>query len=124
MEKPPSGKTTPENQQEQELSFDQQVELAKVLFNAVNDRNAFIKRQGGFDTFAEVGQHVNGMRNAYDEMEAAVSSARQDFDEKISDKKEFVKKLKDIGEDDLANTISRMFSVPKESIFSRFKKWF
>jgi len=122
MEGPPSNEISPDNQHEQELSFDQQVELAKVLFNTVDERNVFTKRQGGFDTFAEVGQHVEGMRDEYDKLEAAVSSARKDFDEKISDKKEFVKKLRDAGEDDLADTIGRMFSIPKESIFSRFKK--
>ncbi|VAW31997.1 hypothetical protein MNBD_CPR01-82, partial [hydrothermal vent metagenome] len=68
MENLPSVEITPDNQQEQELSFDQQVELASKLFKAVNGRNDFIKRQGGFDTFAEVGQYIEGIRDAYDQM--------------------------------------------------------
>jgi len=124
MEKPPNEETNPDNQQEQELSFDQQVESAKVLFDAVEKRNVFIQGQGGFDTFAEAGQYVNDMRAAYDKMEDALSSAMQDFDKKIVDKKEFVEKLKDMGEDDLADTIGGMFGVSNESLFSRFKKKF
>jgi len=114
MEKPPNGETALDNQQEQELSFDQKVALATTLFQAVDDRNVFIQRQGGFDTFAEVGQHVGDMRSVYDEMENAVSIARQEFDEKISDKKEFVKQLRIAGNDALADLIARMFSVPKD----------
>lgn len=115
MEKPPNREITPDNQQEQELSFDQQVALATNLFKAVDDRNVFIERQGGFDTFAEVGQHVGDMRFVYDEMENAVSIARQEFDEKISDKKEFVKQLRIAGNDAIADLIARMFSVPKDN---------
>ncbi len=114
MEKPPNGEAIPDNKQEQELTFDQQVALATNLFKAVDDRNVFIKRQGGFDTFAEVGQHVGDMRSDYDKMENTVSITRQEFDEKVSNKKEFVKKLRIAGNDVLADLVIRMFSVPKD----------
>lgn len=113
MEKPPNEEIAPGNREEQELSFDQQVELAKVLFNVVDKRNIFTEQQGGFDTFAEVGQHVDGMRDTYNKLEEDVNTARQDFDEKISNKKEFFKKLKDAGENNLSDTIGRMFSRSK-----------
>lgn len=123
MERPPRIEKTPDNQQEQKLSFDQKLTLATVLFDAVNKRNTFIQAQGGFDTFAEAGQHVGDMRNVYDEMEDAVSIARKEFDEKISDKREFVKQLKDAGNDDIADMLGGMFGVPKGGVFSRiFKK--
>ena len=57
---------------------------------------------------------MGDMRSVYDEMENAVSIARQEFDEKISDKKEFVKQLRIAGNDALADLIARMFSVPKD----------
>lgn len=114
MEKPPGGKMTPENQQEQGLSFDQQLELAEVLFSAVDERNDFIKRQGGFDTFAEVGQYVEGMRDVYDKMEEDVIRVRREFDEKVLDKKEFVNKLRKMSKDDLADTIASMFGISKK----------
>jgi hypothetical protein len=114
MEKPTEGETMPDNRQEQELSFDQQLELAKVLFDAVDERNVFIKRQGGFDTFAEAGQYIEGMRDTYDKMEEDVSKARREFDEKVFDKKGFVNKLKEMGKNDLADTITSMFGVSKK----------
>ncbi len=94
MEKPPRIERAPNGEQEQGLSFDQQIALATALSDAVNERNRFIQAQGGLDTFAEAGQHMKGMREAYDELEDTVSRARKEFDEKISDKKEFVKQLR------------------------------
>lgn len=115
MEKPPEGgKMASKNQQEKELSFDQYLELAEVLSNAVDERNVFIKRQGGFDTFAEAGQYIEGMRDAYDKMEEDISKARREFDERVFDKKEFVNKLRGAGKNDLADTIASMFSVSRK----------
>lgn len=111
MEKIPENKTPIENQQEQEPTFEQQLELAKALSNAVDERNDFIKRQGGFDTFAEVGQYVWDARDSYDKMEENVSKTRQEFDKKVIDKKEFVNKLINIGENKLADRISKMFDL-------------
>lgn len=117
----------PENTQEQELSFNEQTQLAQKLFNAVNERNDYIKRQGGFDTFAVTSNFGNG-REIYSGMEKAVSVARKEFDEKVIDKKEFFKKLRSVNETDLADTISSMFQKiefpeiklkPKKSLLSR-----
>jgi len=122
MEGPPIEETTPDNLQERELSFEEQVALATTLFQAVDDRNVFIQRQGGFDTFAEVGQHVNDMRSVYDKMEEKVSVARQEFDEKVVDKNAFVSQLRSVGNDALAGVIASMFGVSRGNIFSRFFK--
>lgn len=122
MEKSPSWETNPDDKYEKELSFDQQVELATVLSKAVGRRNVFIKGQGGFDTFAEAAQYAPEMRKVYDNMEKAVSEARQEFDAKISDKEEFVNKLRKTSKgrfdkdkltdnDRLADVIDSMFSV-------------
>jgi len=119
MEKYPLSESSPK----QEPSFDEMVILAQALDEAVDKRNLFILRQGGFDTFAEVGQHVEGMRAEYDKMEDEVSRAREEFDSKVSDKNEFFKKLREGGNNDLADKTEKMFGVKKEGIFSRiFKK--
>ena len=123
MEQPPNEEKIHDSRQEQELSFDQKIALATALNKAVDERNIFIKRQGGFDTFAEVGQHVGDMKASYDTLEDDVSRARQEFDSKIHNKKEFVEKLRGLEENALADRIASMFGVRKESIFSRiFKK--
>ena len=123
MEGPPIKETTPDNSQERELPFEEQVSLATTLFQAVGDRNVFIQRQGGFDTFAEVGQHVNDMKSVYDKMEDTVSVARQEFDEKVMDKNAFVSRLRSVGNDALADVIASMFGISKGNVFSRlFKK--
>lgn len=78
MEGSPSEEVAPNNSQERghEFLFEEQVALATTLFQAVDDRNVFIRNQGGFDRFAEVTQYEMGMRNSYDKMEDAVSVAR------------------------------------------------
>jgi len=126
MERPPKREVSPDVQQERELSFDQQLALATALSDAVDKRNVFIQAQGGFDTFAEAGQHVDGMRDEYDKMEDAVSRARKEFDEKIPDKGKFIEQLRNTGNDALADMISVVFNFFKDSrssVFSRiFKK--
>ena len=63
MEKPPHEELVPRNKQEGNvLSFNQKMELAEILAKANDDRNFFIKGQGGFDTFAEAGAHVKDLR--------------------------------------------------------------
>lgn len=128
MEGIPTNDQVPNNQEE--LSFDKKVSLAKAVFDAVNTRNNFTEMHGGFDDFAEVWQHVGDNRKVFDEMESAVTNARKEFDEKISDKKQFVEDLRNLGEVEVADMISSMFGIshqkenkPKGTIFSNiFKK--
>ncbi len=115
MEKIPDGGMIPENKQEKELPFNEQVELAKNLFKAVEDRNIFIERQGGFDSFADSGQYVESIKDAHDEMEEAIDKAKKEIDEKVSDKEGFVGRLKEAGENDLADLIAGMFGVSTNS---------
>ena len=109
---------------EQELSLDEQVSLAVTLFEAVKERNDFTARQGGFDTFAEAGQHFPGMREAYNKLEADVNASRQTFDEKVADKAAVVAKLRESHGEEVANTIAGMFrlSTPRRSIVDFFKR--
>lgn len=92
-------------------NFSEGVRLAIELVNAVDERNIFIRGQGGFDTFAESGQHVEGMREAYEELEGAVAQARLEFDEKVADKRNLVLYLEAIGERYAAEMITRMFGL-------------
>lgn len=122
MEGLPSTQVTPENAQEKELPFQEQVVLANILLRSVSERNKFIQMHHGFDDFAEVWQHIGNNRAIYEEKERAVTTARAEFDEKVHDKKKFVEQLKTTGNDILASTIESMFSVPKDTLLSRFFK--
>ncbi|HEY4479657.1 MAG TPA: hypothetical protein VI981_04880 [Candidatus Paceibacterota bacterium] len=129
MEQPPSGERAPENRGEGELSFERAFSLAVALLDAVDTRNGFTEAHGGFDTFAETWQHVEGKRKEYDVMEEVVLWARREFDEKVHDKKAFVLQLRAMGRKGFADRIASMFGVssevPKSSrggIFSRFRK--
>ena len=94
-----------------------------------DNRNKFTEAHGGFDTFAEVWQHVEGKMEEYDKLDDAALQARKELDEKISDKKSFAQQLKVAGYDNFAERISSMFSVssktrkaPEGGFFSRFRK--
>ncbi|MBP6948708.1 MAG: hypothetical protein KBC41_04375 [Candidatus Pacebacteria bacterium] len=117
----------PENTQEQELSFNEQTQLAQKLFDAVKERNDYIEMQGGFDTFAVTSNIGNG-RDMYSRYEKAVDEARKEFNEKVTGKEEFFKKLKSVNEIVLEKTISSMFKnevnherkmKPRKSLLSR-----
>lgn len=117
----------PENTQEQELSFNEQTQLAQKLFDAVKERNDYIEMQGGFDTFAVTSNIGNG-RDIYSRYEKAVDEARKEFNEKVTGKEEFFKKLKSVNEIVLEKTISSMFKnevnherkmKPRKSLLSR-----
>lgn len=114
MEGPPKKENIPNNDENLELSFEEQLNLANTLYIAVEDRNMFIKGQGGFDTFAEAGQYMPGMSESYERMEKAVSEARRDFDEKVPDKKVFVDKLIENGSYQLADRIGKMFGISEK----------
>ena len=113
MEGIPTGDQVPNNS-EKELSFEEKTSLAKALFEAVNARNNFTEMHGGFDDFAAVHQHVGDNRKIYDEMESAVTNARKEFDEKVSDKKQFLEDLRNSGEVETADMMALMFSISKK----------
>ena len=95
----------------QEQSFEEQMLLAKALYDAVDARNDFTERLGGFEDFAAVHQYVDGNREKYDKLEDACNEVRKKFDETVTDKKPFVEHLRNIGETKLADRITRMFRV-------------
>lgn len=98
-----------DNTHEQVLSFEEQLTLANSLFQAVSERNMYVQGQGGFNTFAEAGQHVEGAREAYNNLEKAANAAREAFDAGVLDKKEFVRSARSAGNVALADLIASMF---------------
>lgn len=100
-----------EPKKEQGLSFEEQTNLAKAVYDAADARNEFTERLGGFDDFAAVHQHVDNNRAKYDALAKTFEDARKKFDETVTDKKALVEYLQGIGEKNLADRIKRMFSV-------------
>ncbi|MEK7642198.1 MAG: hypothetical protein AAB392_00155 [Patescibacteria group bacterium] len=92
------------------LSLEEQVDLVKKLLDAVDVREKFIERMGGFDDFADVHQHVGDNRKQYDELWATYEAARNEFDQKISDKKVLVEHLRKVDKRS-ADRIAMMFRV-------------
>ena len=115
MENKPESDPALDNKKEDGMPFSEKLLLAQTLSEAVNKRNDYIRTQGGFDTFAEVGQYLNNSRAVYDELSEAATKAIEEFDREVSDKAEFVAKLKSFGELDLAARLSSMFSIPTET---------
>ena len=103
--------TRPTNQPEQREDLDSQIAFASTLVAAVKERNLFLQTQGGFDSFAEAGQHAEGMRAAYDALELAVTTARSEFDTRVANKRKVVEKLKELGQVDEAKLIAQMFQI-------------
>jgi len=100
-----------EPKKEQELSFEKQISLAKTLYDAVDARNEFTERLGGFDDFAAVHQYVDNNRAKYDALDNTFEDARKKFDELVTDKKALVEHLRNIGENVLVDRITQMFGV-------------
>ena len=99
-----------EPKKEQELSFEEQINLAKTLYGAADARNEFIEKLGGFDDFAAVHQYVDNNRAKYDALDDTFEDTRKKFDEVVTDKKALVEHLRSMGENTLADRITRMFS--------------
>src|SRR3989344_2912469 len=112
------------NVEVKEQSFEENLALAKALSRAIDRREEYPKMHGGsFDTFAESFANLPEYREPYDKLCDEAEKLRKEFAEKVADKKEFVQKAREAGEDEIAGLIGMMFSVPKEKLLSRiFKK--
>lgn len=93
------------------ISLETQTRFAQALSEAVDARNDFIERLGGFDDFADVHQHVDGNREKFDALENAYEIARKTFNDAVTDKKALIKHLRNLNQKALAERIIRMFSV-------------
>jgi hypothetical protein len=117
--KPESNNGGPEG-----VPFTEQLHLAKEMLAFADERNKFAQNMGGgdFEGFATVGQHVDDNRVKYDALNQEYEKFRADFDAAVPDKKAFVKKLRSMNENELADAVAMMFGV-REGFFGKlFKK--
>jgi hypothetical protein len=100
--------------------FTEQLHLAQEMLAYANERNKFAQNVGGgdFEGFATIGQHVGDNRKKYDDLHKEFEKYRKDFDEAVPDKKAFVKKLRSMNENELADAVASMFRV-RESLFRK-----
>lgn len=106
------------------VPFSEQVNLAREMLAYAEERNAFAQNMGGgdFEGFATVGQHVGDSRAKYDALHQKYEEYRKSFDHATPDKTAFVKKLRSMNENELADAVASMFRV-KEGFFGKlFKK--
>lgn len=106
-----SGKERVEGR-EHEPPFEKQLALARGLFTAIETRDAFVKKQGDFDAFAE-GEYYSAQTGGdeYDALEKAVQKAQKAFDDAVFYKEIFLDKLKKMGEQALADVIFNSFKA-------------
>lgn len=104
------------------VSFKEQLDLAQKMLEYADERNRFAQNMGGgdFEGFATVGQHIGNNKTQYDTLHEKFEEFRSKFDDAVQDKSTFVKKLRSMNDDKLADAIVSMFRV-NESVF---QKWF
>lgn len=100
-----------EGSQGQELTLEEQVNLARVLNEAVDNRNALTRNYPDWDDLIVFVNASPENRSHYEGLERVANDARDKFDKMTVDKKALVEHLKKIGESDLADRITMMFSV-------------
>ena len=117
-------KSEQNNNGQEGVPFSEQINLAREMLAYADERNKFAQNMGGgdFEGFATVGQHVGDNRAKYDALHQEYEKFRAEFDTAVPDKKAFVKKLRSMNENELADAVASMFGV-KESFFGKlFKK--
>jgi len=100
-------------QEKSPISFEKQVVLAENMIKAVEKRENFVRGEGGFDTFAEVGQHVEGGREIYDRLNSEAHTAIEAFDAQVSDRQKFVGLLRSSGKEALAEQFGATFNIAR-----------
>ena len=108
--------------------LNEQIILAETLFDAVNKRDNFVQSQGGLDNIYDLAW-FNGeeIRKSFEQLQEQVTNARKEFDEKVTNKEEFVRSANERGHHSAADLIKKMFIDSKLTkseggIFSRFFK--
>jgi hypothetical protein len=111
------------NEGQEGVSFTGQMHLAQEMLAYADERNKFAQNMGGgdFEGFATVGQHIGDNRAKYDALHTEFEKYRTDFDRAVPDKKAFVKKLRSMNENELADAVATMFGV-REGLFGKLFK--
>lgn len=92
---------------EQELTIEEQVELAREFVRATDDRNRLLENYPDFDDLAVFVDGSPENRELYEELEKAASKAIKEFDEKVKDKDTLAQHLKGMGENTLGEIVAR-----------------
>ena len=108
--------------------LNEQMDLARKLFDAVNKRSDFINAQGGLDNIGDPAW-FNGeeIKKGFEQIQQAVVDAQKEFEGKVPDKKQFMQQLRENDHDTMADSIERLFFPAKPeqkgNMFTRlFKK--
>ena len=101
-------------EQEQEPTIKEQVDLAKALCEANDRRNTFTKPYPDFDDLSVFVNSSAENREEYERLEREANEAWGRFDKKVTNKDMLIKHLREAGEEQLADRISKMFSLGKE----------
>ncbi len=97
--------------QQNNFSLEEQLSLARKLYEAVQERNQFSTRYPGSDDLTVFLNASPENRQSYEEMERRANELRKEFDESVSDKRSIVEQLRSGGEDEIADMIALMFGV-------------
>jgi hypothetical protein len=109
---------------QESISFSDQIDIARKMLARADERNRFAQDMGGgdFEGFARYGQYEGNNRAKYDALCQEFELYRKRFDEVVSDRKAFVKKLRSVGENELADAFAQMFRVKESLIGKLFKR--
>ena len=100
-----------EGPNKQEKTFEEQIELARLLIEAVSRRNELLRRYPDWDDMVVFVNANQNNRDLYEGMEKTANEARKKFDQEVSDKKAVIDYFRQSGETDNADLISMMFRV-------------
>ena len=94
-----------------ELTLGEQIDLAEKLKDAVDERNAIDSQYPDWDDLIVFVDSDPENRKEYERLWRESNEARKIFDEKVANKLELVKRLREIGNDRLASMIESMFGL-------------
>ncbi len=103
----------PEKIPNQELTLEEQVNLAEELRRAVDQRNVLESNYPDWDDLIVFVDSDPENRKEYERLWRESNEARKIFDEKVANKLWLAKHLREIGKDGLADMIESMFGLEK-----------
>lgn len=98
---------------EQELTLEQQVDLAQKLADANHRRDRLFDQYPDFDDLTVFADGSPENRKLLEDLEREAAEARKVFDEKVVNKLWLVKHLRETNKDELAKMIESMFGLEK-----------
>jgi hypothetical protein len=94
-----------------ELSIDEQVQLAERMSEATERINRLTEAHPGMDDLAVSIDGSPEARNDYERLEQEADRARKQFDAGVSDKMALADHLRQLGKEEIAARVERMFEL-------------